>query len=106
MAIGDRSVVSANWADCGLGRDVVEAIRNLAERHEICRIVLFGSRARGDFNKKSDIDLAVSGGNFGMFSLNVDELTPTLLRFDFVNMDEIDDGEASRGYRNRGEGSV
>ncbi|MFR5152466.1 MAG: nucleotidyltransferase domain-containing protein [Ruminococcus sp.] len=27
-------------------------------------IILFGARARGDFKRTSDIDLAVSGGDF------------------------------------------
>lgn len=35
----------------------------------------FGSRARGDFKRTSDIDLAVSGGDFCRFALDVDEET-------------------------------
>ncbi|MBC8612833.1 nucleotidyltransferase domain-containing protein [Blautia faecis] len=38
-------------------------------------IILFGARARGDFKRTSDIDLAVSGGDFCRFALNVDEET-------------------------------
>ena len=50
-------------------------------------MILFGSRARGDYYKTSDIDLAVSGGDISRFSLSVDEETSTLLKFDFVNLD-------------------
>jgi predicted nucleotidyltransferase len=50
-------------------------------------LILFGSRARGDYYKTSDIDLAVSGGDISRFSLSVDEETSTLLKFDFVNLD-------------------
>lgn len=48
---------------------------------------MFGSRARGDYHKTSDIDLAVSGGNTTRFSLDVDEETYTLLKYDVVNLD-------------------
>ncbi len=51
-------------------------------------MILFGSRARGDFKEKSDIDLAVKGGNFARFSLDVNEETTTLLKFDIINLDE------------------
>ena len=48
---------------------------------------MFGSRARGDFRRTSDIDLAVSGGDFNRFALDVDEETSTLLEYDIVNLD-------------------
>ena len=51
------------------------------------KVILFGSRARGDYRRTSDIDLAVSGGNFALFSLDVDEKTSTLLKYDIVNLD-------------------
>ena len=50
-------------------------------------IILFGARARGDFKRTSDIDLAGSGGDFCRFALDVDEETQTLLKFDIVDMD-------------------
>ena len=49
---------------------------------------MFGSRARGDFKEKSDIDLAVQGGDFIRFMLDVNEETSTLLSFDIINLDE------------------
>ncbi len=50
-------------------------------------MILFGSRARGDYRKVSDIDLAVSGGNIAAFALDVEEETTTLLKYDVVNLD-------------------
>ena len=50
-------------------------------------MILFGSRARGDYKKVSDIDLAVSGGDVSGFSISVDEETSTLLQYDIVNLD-------------------
>jgi predicted nucleotidyltransferase len=51
--------------------------------------VLFGSRARGTHQEKSDIDLAVYGcPDFIRFSLSIEESVWTLLEFDVINMDE------------------
>lgn len=49
-------------------------------------MILFGSRARGDFKRTSDIDIAASGGDFDRFALDVDEES-TLLEFDIVDLD-------------------
>jgi predicted nucleotidyltransferase len=43
-----------------LEKRIVDDIVAIAEKYEmIKKIVLFGSRARGDNSKKSDIDLAI-----------------------------------------------
>lgn len=69
-------------------RDIVlEEIKALAKKYEIEKVILFGSRARGDYHKTSDIDLATTGGNHTRFSLDVDEETSTLLKYDVVNLD-------------------
>lgn len=72
----------------GLKKELIESIRQLASKYNIRKVLLFGSRARGDFKERSDIDLAVSGGDVIAFSFAVDEETPTLLMFDIVNLDE------------------
>ena len=64
-------------------RDIIA----LAKRHGIQKVILFGSRARGDNWERSDIDLAVSGGNIADFSYDVDEEVWTLLLIDVVNLD-------------------
>lgn len=72
---------------------------DLSERlaDEICRfarsagvekIVLFGSRARGNNTERSDVDLAVYGGDFDSFYWNIQENVHSLLMFDLVNVDE------------------
>ena len=63
-------------------------IIELAKIHNINKVILFGSRARGDNNKRSDIDLAISGGDFIRFSLDVEDKVWTLLKFDIVNLDK------------------
>ena len=64
-------------------RDIIR----FAKRHGIRKVILFGSRARGDNRERSDIDLAVSGGDIGEFTEAVDEEAWTLLMFDVVNLD-------------------
>lgn len=71
----------------GISESLINEIVNLAIKHSIEKIILFGSRARGDYNKTSDIDLAVSGGNTVEFTLDAEECTNTLLKFDVVNLD-------------------
>ena len=51
-------------------------------------MILFGSRARGTHTERSDIDLAVSGGDFDAFYWDIKENADSLLMFDIVNMDD------------------
>ena len=74
--------------DTGIRPEVIEEIRNLAQKYDIEKVILFGSRARGDFKERSDIDLAFYGGNSSRFILAVDEETPTLLQFDVLDLDK------------------
>ncbi len=69
-----------------LSDNIVREIVDLAVRHNIEKVVLFGSRAKGTNSKISDIDLAVYGGNAAMFSLDVEEEVRTLLMLDVVDM--------------------
>ena len=71
----------------GIKAIVIDQIRQLAAQYDIQRVLLFGSRARGDYRPRSDIDLAISGGNVAAFTLAVDEETDTLLKYDVVNLD-------------------
>lgn len=87
----DRHVIEigekGHGMDTGIKDRVLQEIRALAEQYKIQKVILFGSRARGDYHKTSDIDLAVSGGNITAFTIDVDEETYTLLKFDVVNLD-------------------
>jgi predicted nucleotidyltransferase len=74
--------------DTGIRPEVIEEIRNLAQKYDIEKVILFGSRARGDFKERSDIDLAFCGGSSSHFILDVDETTSTLLEFDIVDLDK------------------
>ena len=73
--------------DTGIRPEVIEEIRNLAQKYDIEKVILFGSRARGDFRRTSDIDIPVTGGDFARFALDEDEDTSTLVYYAIVNLD-------------------
>lgn len=62
-------------------------IIELAKKCGVQKVILFGSRARGDNGARSDIDLAVSGGDITRFRLDIDDEVRTLLLFDVVSLD-------------------
>ena len=71
----------------GIREQVLLEIKELAKKYDIEQVILFGSRARGDFKERSDIDLAIKGGQAELFMVEVDEETSTLLKYDIVNLD-------------------
>lgn len=73
---------------CNLDKRVEEDIITLARKCGLERVLLFGSRARGDHRERSDIDLAIHGGNTAAFIIDIDEAVRTLLLFDIVNLDQ------------------
>ena len=72
----------------GIREQVIREICEIAKKYKVEKVILFGSRARGNFHRASDIDLAVKGGDFADFSLDVDEETSTLLMLDFVDLNQ------------------
>ena len=67
-----------------------------ARKHSVKRIVLFGSRARGNHTERSDVDIAVYGGDFDSFYWDIKENVHSLLMFDIVEAD----GHISEELRN------
>lgn len=68
--------------------EIYARLAELARRHGARRLVLFGSRARGDCHERSDIDLAIYDmpeRNRSAFWLEAEEL-PTLLKLDIVHI--------------------
>lgn len=72
----------------GIKPELMAQIIELAEKYNIEKMILFGSRARGDFKRTSDIDIAVTGGDIPRFTLDLDEETDTLLEYDVVDMED------------------
>lgn len=63
-------------------------ISRFARSAGVEKIVLFGSRARGNNTERSDVDLAVYGGDFDSFFWNIKENVHSLLMFDLVDVDD------------------
>ncbi len=94
MAYLDQPVVSA-FLEAARGAGGIE------------RILLFGSRARGDFQERSDYDFAVSAPNLSpleraAFAGRWLETKPTLLRTDIVWLDDMGDEALSKIIREEG----
>ncbi len=75
-----------NNKNYGLREEVLNSIINIGMNYDIEKIILFGSRARGDYKERSDIDIAVCGARVEEFEAELDEECPTLLKFDVINM--------------------
>lgn len=69
--------------------DLYQRLSMLAAKYGAKKLILFGSRARGDHHPRSDIDLAIYGmpaENRSLFWWDAEDL-PTLLKFDLVHID-------------------
>lgn len=67
---------------------VLKDIEIFAKSHCIQKVILFGSRAKGNHTKRSDIDIAVLGGDFDAFYWDIKEKTHSLLLFDIVDLNK------------------
>lgn len=76
-----------------LDREIIDDIIKICKKYEyIEKVILFGSRARGDNNSKSDIDLAIYSTKPIMeFIEDVELNTRTLLEYDYSHMETIKD---------------
>ena len=76
-----------------LSKRIINEIIDISKKYYgINKVVLFGSRARGDNELKSDIDLAIyCDGDLSLFIEEVENTTHTLLEFDFSDMNNIVD---------------
>lgn len=66
---------------------VMRDIVTFSKEYNFQKVVLFGSRARGTHTDKSDVDIAVSGGDFDSFYWAVKEKIHSLLSFDLIEWD-------------------
>jgi predicted nucleotidyltransferase len=65
---------------------VIRDISGFAKKYDVCKVILFGSRARGTNLERSDIDIAVMGGDFDGFYWETKENTHSLLMFDIIDL--------------------
>ncbi len=86
-----QEVLLTEWRvrmNTGIKPQVLQEICELAVKYGVEQVILFGSRARGDHWAKSDIDLAIRGGDGVRFALDVEAHASTLLTFDIVDLNE------------------
>ncbi|MBQ3441741.1 MAG: nucleotidyltransferase domain-containing protein [Selenomonadaceae bacterium] len=56
-----------------LDKEDEKRIIELAKKYRVEKVILFGSRARGNNRPDSDVDLALSGGNYFEFAFDFDD---------------------------------
>lgn len=66
---------------------ILRELSSFARKYSISKIILFGSRARGTNTERSDIVIAVYGGDFDSFYWDVKEKIHSLLMFDIIEAD-------------------
>ncbi len=76
----------------GLSAGLLQQIIDAILRHtKPKRIIVYGSRARGDHRPTSDIDIAVECGNAaGLSRTEIDDEIRTLLKLEIVNLADAD----------------
>lgn len=89
--------------DCKL----IESIKNICKDHvNIEKVILFGSRARGDHTQKSDYDLAIYGqlqpSEIVLLRNALREDLPTLHKIDTVFMQSETDSKLIKNIENEG----
>lgn len=73
-----------------------------AKKYGVKKVVLFGSRARCTNTERSDIDIAVYGGDFNSFYFDIKEKINSLLMFDIVEADKKISDELQNEIRKDG----
>lgn len=86
----------------GLKAELLKEIIDIAKKYDVHKVIIYGSRARGDYKERSDIDLAFEGGRASEFALEVDEDTNTLLQFDIVNLNDPVQQELRKSIHDEG----
>jgi len=82
--------------DTGLDAAYEEALRDVFRASpQVEKVLIFGSRARGDYKPASDIDLAVcapdmSFDDFALLKARLEDL-PLIFKIDLVHKDHLED---------------
>lgn len=71
------------------------------------KVILYGSRATGDFERGSDVDLAVAGKDVSFSEINhlhymLENESPTLLWFDVLHLDKLQNEKLKQNIINCG----
>lgn len=85
-----------------LYNDIINTLKNFG----VIKVIIFGSRARGDYKVNSDIDLAVifnnnEKDNFIKLQTKLEELN-TLYKFDIVDFNSVKDDKFKKEIKKDG----
>lgn len=85
-------------------RNYKEILEIFEQIPQIEKVVLFGSRARGDYKNTSDIDLAVKfkEEDKKLFLINKLEELNCILKFDVLNIDKIENDKLLANIKKEG----
>ena len=70
-----------------LDKEDEKRIIELAKKYRVEKVILFGSRARGNNRPDSDVDLALSGGNYFEFAFDFDDESNGNIKCDVTYLD-------------------
>ncbi|TCP28862.1 hypothetical protein EV207_11598 [Scopulibacillus darangshiensis] len=86
--------MEAYWNATGISKRFISELQSYSSKNgQIEKIVLFGSRAREDYRRSSDVDLAIftrksSHTRQNLIELTINEMT-TPLKIDVIFMDRL-----------------
>jgi uncharacterized protein len=89
-----ETVIYAHWKETGISKRFISELQSYCLKNDqIDKILLFGSRARGDYNRSSDIDLAIftkksSHTQQNLIEQDINEMS-TPLKIDVIFMDRL-----------------
>jgi uncharacterized protein len=89
------AIDAARVAALGIHPAIPVMVEQIRRSRSVEKIILFGSRARGDHDERSDIDLGIacpgaSPEEWAAIWSIVDD-APTLLNVDLVRLEDVDD---------------
>lgn len=101
-----KYVVISAWGTGSMNDFILEEIAKIAEQYGVERVLLYGSRARGNHSPVSDYDIAIYGKHISTadrvsLSHDIDEIR-TLKKIDLVFLTDIDDTEFAQRIREEG----
>ena len=89
----------------GLSEDVYNKIKGVILKYSSYQFKIYGSRARGDYKKESDIDIAIKGNimtDDKYRIINEFDLINTIHKIDLVFIDEFTKKELVESINNEG----
>ncbi|MCQ6275927.1 nucleotidyltransferase domain-containing protein [Bacillus sp. V3B] len=100
-------MIYPQWNETGISKRFISVLQSYClKKDHIDKILLFGSRARGDYHRSSDIDLAVftkesSHTQQNLIEQAINEM-PTPLKIDVVFMDRLNKEKLISNIRKEG----